>query len=95
MDKIKIDNELPKLAIQTTGELPLISVDEESCQAYRTLHMIEEADKKSIRRNQFKHDFFIAIISATASAIFTNIDRIIRFVTELISLLADFLPHQQ
>lgn len=105
MDKIKIDNELPRLGVQTAGEIPkiefkadgeppLISLDEQAEQAYRTLRRIEEADKKRIARNQFKHDLFIAIISATVSAILTNIDRIIRSVMELIPLLANFLLRQ-
>ena len=106
MDKIKIDKELPQLGLHTTGEAPqinlkadgeppLISIDKQAEQAYRTLRMIEEAHKKRIKRNQFKHDLFIAIISATVSAILSNLDRIIRSVMELIPLLTNFLPHQQ
>jgi len=94
MNQIKLQGEIPQIESKADGELPLISVDEQFNHAYRTLNAIEETEKKRIKRNQFKHDLFIAIISAAASAILTNIDRVIGSVMELIPLLTNFLPHQ-
>lgn len=57
MNEIKIDNEIPQLGVlnteeipkidfKTDGELPLISFDKQSHQAYRIMRMIEEAEQK-------------------------------------------------
>ena len=75
MDKIKIDNELPKLGIQTTGELPLISVDEESRRAYRTLHMIEEAQQK---KQNFR--FWLTLIVSNLISVASLIVAILAYI---------------
>ena len=94
MNEIKLQGEIPQIESKADGEPPLISVDEQFNHAYRTLNAIKEAEKKRIKRNQLKHDLFIAIVSAAASTILANIDRIIKSVMELIPLLTNFLPHQ-
>lgn len=44
----------------------------------------QEIEKEAQNQRQRKHDYFVAVFSAIASAFFTNIDRIIKFIMELI-----------
>ena len=75
MDKIKIDNELPKLAIQTTGELPLIFFDKEDYQAYRALQMIEETERK---KQSFR--FWLTLIVSNLLSIASLIVAILAYI---------------
>lgn len=94
MNRINSNGEVPQIEFKAPEGFKLPIPENNNQQAYMAMLAVHEAEKKRIKRNQFKHDLFIAIVSATASAILTNIDRIIGCVMELIPLLANFLLRQ-
>ncbi len=49
------------------------------------IKQMQEEQKEAEDKHSRKHDYFVATFSAVASAFFTNIDRIIKFIAKLIS----------